>query len=619
MALRIYWNTIGRIALVLVLYTLCRAVFYLFNQEAFAATDGLNLAKAFLYGIRFDLSAVMSINILVVVLSLLPLAVVYTKGWQTMLKVIYAVGNTVFLLLNLVDVEYYKFTARRTGSDLLGILGDVGNQSIQLAVHYWYIPLLVLLIFLVLWKMYGEDTPATSGVVLPRWVAWCILPIVIGLGVLAIRGGLQYKPMKPDHAFVLQPNVLGNLVLNTPFNFFATMAFPRLETLAYFDSEQTVKKILSEKNKKPTTLLAPTRQNVVFIVLESFSREYMAQGYTPFLDSLAGAGTFFDHHYANGKRSIEALPSLVASIPAWTEEPYITGVYQANELHGLGEIVSARGYHTAFFHGGRNGTMGFDKFMLNAGFKEYYGLNEYSENKKDFDGHWGIYDEPYLNYFCKKLSGFEKPFVAGVFTLSSHQPYSVPEQYKGRFPTGTLDIHESIGYADYALKQFFACAASQPWYPNTLFVVTADHTQYHHTPAYANALGEYRVPLILFQHERKIKADTAQVSQHIDLLPTILDYIGIPHDNRLLLGRSLLGQDEGSALFYYNNHYYYIKKDYYMVFDKQKGKLYATTDLEAKDPVVLPELAAQYETELKAYLQYHNNGLNTNSWYHYAE
>ncbi len=615
-----YLLVIRRILILAILYSCCRGLFLIFNYDVFQEAGLFDIVLAFVYGLRFDLSIIFSSNLPFIVFSLLPFSFMDSPVAKRILKTLYLLVNVPLLFMNLADTEYFKFTLKRTGYDVMGIAGDVQQQSVQLALHYWYIPLLTVLMGWSLYKLYDRKAETTKRI--PLWVSGVILVISVACSVLIIRGGLQYKPLKPDHAFVQSPNVLGNLVLNTPYNFFTTMNFPRVENSTYYSSDSQVREQLP--HAVSTLERLPAGTNVVVIILESFSREYMGttgkkNTYTPFLDSLASAGVFFDHHFANGKRSIEAVPSIFASVPALMEEPYITGVYQGNELHGIAEQLGRHGYHTAFFHGGRNGTMGFDKFALNAGFREYYGLKEYPDQEKDFDGTWGIYDEPYLQYFCRKLSSFKAPFMAGVFTLSSHQPYSVPVQYKGVFPKGTLEIHESIGYADHALKKFFESASSAGWYQNTLFVITADHTQGLSTKEYQNVIGEYRVPMILFHPGKKIKVDTSRVSQHLDIMPTVLDYVGIRNERPVLFGESLLDSSEGRALFYNNKTYVYYKKEYFLEFDQHSSRLYRSSDWnktnEITDQGMLKE---QYEQELKAYIQYYNNGLNNNSWYRFG-
>ncbi len=615
-----YFLIIKRFGLLLFLYSICRFFFFLFNQKAFVGAEFTNVLLAFAYGLRFDLSIIFSSNLLFLLFNIFPFSFVDSKAGYKFSKGLYFFVNTPLLLMNMADVEYFKFTSKRTGYDVLGIIGDVKNQSFQLVVHYWYVPLVLFFFILFLLKYYGRYE-SQSEVKIKKVYGWVLIPLVVAVSVVIVRGGFQYKPLKPDHAFVLSPNVLGNLVLNTPYNFFTTLSFQRVEEVAYFKTDEEVKELL--KQNKSQLNIADAKTNVVIIILESFSREYMGMGdtvpgYTHFLDSLEKQRLVFDHHFANGNRSIEAVPAILASVPSLMEESYITGVYQANEIHGLAELLTGKGYHTAFFHGGKNGTMGFDKFAFNAGFKEYYGLDEYPE-EKDFDGNWGIYDEPYLHYFCQTLTDFRKPFMASVFTLSSHQPYSIPEKHKGVFPKGTLEIHESIGYADYALRKFFECASTKDWYKNTLFVITADHTQGLTSKKYLNSIGEYRVPLILFHPGKTIKADTSQVTQHIDIMPTVLEYTGVVNNRPILFGRSALNASEGKALFYTNKTYVYVKKDYFIEFDQVGFSMYKAEDWNKKEKINSEkEKQAQYEKELKAYIQYYNNGLNNNNWYHFG-
>ncbi|UOQ76747.1 LTA synthase family protein [Hymenobacter sp. 5516J-16] len=265
---------------------------------------------------------------------------------------------------------------------------------------------------------------------------------------------------------------------------------------------------------------------MVILLVESFASEYNGienggQGYTPFFDSLATQGLFFRNHYANGRRSIEALPAVLAGLPALMESPFITSNFQTDELHGLGEILGRQGYATSVFHGAQNGTMGFNTFAGITGIQQYYGLQEYpgGAQSPDYDGHWGIFDEPYLQYFARQLGQQRQPFFSTVFTLTSHEPFPVPPQYKTRFAPGQLPIHASIRYTDFALREFFRTAARQPWYRNTLFILLADHTSQTLRPDYQNTLGSYKTPLLLFHPGRKLPAANPSASPSRPICP----------------------------------------------------------------------------------------------------
>ena len=111
-------------------------------------------------------------------------------------------------------------------------------------------------------------------------------------------------------------------------------------------------------------------KNVVIIILESFSKEYVGyynngKGYTPFLDSLINYSLVMERAYANGIKSIEALPSIVSSIPTLMNNPFITSIYATNKYYSLPLLLKREGYSTSFFHGGNRGTMGFYSLVRN--------------------------------------------------------------------------------------------------------------------------------------------------------------------------------------------------------------------------------------------------------------
>ena len=72
--------------------------------------------------------------------------------------------------------------------------------------------------------------------------------------------------------------------------------------------------------------------------------------------------------------------------------------------------------------------MNFNSYAKSAGYDLYYGRTEYN-NEEDYDGQWGIWDEPFLMNMTKEISKIKEPFLTTVFTLSSHNPYKVPKKY----------------------------------------------------------------------------------------------------------------------------------------------------------------------------------------------
>jgi phosphoglycerol transferase MdoB-like AlkP superfamily enzyme len=608
-----------RLGLVLLSYTLLRAVFFFFNYQYFAEASAGQVTLAFVHGLRFDVAALVIINSPFILLSLPPHGNLWHTGYQRSLQWLFVLTNAPFIALALVDVEFFKFIGRRSGNEVFTITGDVMQQLGQLARYYWYMGLGFAALVVALFKLY----PQASAIPAPQPVLWqryLRLVLVAGFVVLGIRGGMQLKPLRPAHAFVQEHASLGHLSLNTPFTFIKSIGKATLEEKHYFASDEAMLAALPVQPGRYTTPAGePLRENVVLIILESFAAEYVGalnngEGYTPFLDSLATQGLLFHNSFANGRKSIEALPSILSGIPSLLPDPYILSPYQSNTVYSAGHLLRDAGYTSAFFHGAANGTMGFNQYVAMAGIQRYYGLDEYPAELREqhFDGNWGIFDEPYLQYAVQEMNTFAQPFFSTVFTLSSHHPYTVPGQYKGRFPKGELEIHESVGYADHALREFFKAASQQPWYENTLFVLLADHTQKSIRPEYQQELGFYRVPLLLFHPAKKLQADEQKITQHADILPTLASYLQLPTDRLPLFGQSVLDPAAaGHALLYNGASYLMVRQD---------GVAELTADEQMRFhtfPEMKPAQTTQpkQEQQLKAYVQYFKNKMVANDLY----
>lgn len=619
-----YILLLKRLSVLFIAYTLLRLHFLLNNYSYFSDSPVYSILKSFILGFRFDLIAITAINLPFIIFSLAPVGAINKNGYQSFLRYWFILSNVPFIFLNISDSYYFKFTGKRSTFDLTGMANDIVNQAWQLMADYWQAPALASLIILGVAIAYPRF-PLKESVKTARYTPYIVLILTIGLSILILRGTTDRRPITLKQAFTIAPVKLGNLVLNTSFSFLYTIQSKGVESKNYFASDeechQRIKKARLPGFRPDTTGKAPIKDNVVIIILESFGREYMGassdhQGYTPFLDSLARQALFFPHCYANGRRSIEALPAILAGIPSLMDEPYVNSMYQNNDLHGLGSILRQHGYHTSFFHGGFNGTMSFDAFSAQAGFVRYIGMNEYPDRHIDYDGKWGIYDEPFMQFFARSLSETPQPFCSAIFTLSSHPPYTIPEKYQGVFPKGTLPIHETIGYTDFALKRFFETAKKTDWYDKTLFVITADHTQEHFEENYKNDMGDYLIPLLFFRPGQDLEGDADRLVQQVDITPSIVDYLGIPTPEQTLFGCSVFSPKtlDGFAINQSNGVYRLIRPDYFIQYS-DNGLQEVQKNPFGTQQIPEPGQTSIIESEtelLKAHIQYFNNGLINN-------
>ncbi len=522
----------------------------------------------------------------------------------------------------------FRFAGKRITADVFGIMNygeDISNTIPSMIIDFWYLLLIFLAMFLILILcyqrilIYSTQKDTQNKKALSKISSVTLHILALALIFIGFRGGLQYKPIHILTAAKYGTGPIASLVLNSPFTFVKTFGKSSLQEVNYFD-QKTLEKIYPViKTKSDSSEFRSL--NVVMIIMESIGSEYIGKlnnekGYTPFIDSLIDHSLVFKNAYANGKRSIEGIPAILAGIPALMSEPFITSSYSGNAFKSLASLLSSNGYSSAFYHGGTNGTMGFDNFSRSCGYERYYGRYEYNDDK-DFDGNWGIYDEPFLLRFAVNMNSMKPPFITTVFTLTSHHPYNIPPAFIGKFPAGTLPIHKSVQYTDYSLRSFFNYASSQVWYQNTLFVITTDHTALSEKPFYQNRVGMYSIPLIFFRPDGSLKGMEEKVSQQIDIMPSVLDYLNFDKPY-FSFGSSVFDSSaQGFAINYLNDTYQYIDKDYSLILDTIQGNILYDykTDLTLQKNVVKtqPEHARTMEMKLKAIIQTYNKSLIENS------
>ncbi|MCF6352848.1 MAG: sulfatase-like hydrolase/transferase [Cyclobacteriaceae bacterium] len=552
--------------------------------------------------------------------------------YRTITNYLFYITNSIALAMNCMDFVYFKFTSKRTAITVFEEFANEVNYlqlAYNMAIDYFYIiiimAVLVASLIIVSKKL---TTPLQRITSVKNFLLQTTLFILyIGLSVLGMRSGLPPKqdfPLSPSDAgqYVKNP---GDIVLvqNTPFTMMMSLDKPVLPKQYYFDSATVELEYSLLKMPQDTIAFKPL--NVVLLLIESLGREPIGafnknldggnyKGYTPFLDSLANHALIFVNSYANSRRSIEGTPAALASIPS-LQESFTVSNYSGNKINSLASELTKKGYHTSFFHGAPNGSLGLNSFVIQAGVKHYVGLNEYGNNN-DYDGIWGIWDHLFLPYSINTMDTFKEPFLSTIFSVSSHHPFKIPKALVAQIPEGKIKIHKSIGYADYALRELFAAAKTKSWYKNTLFIITGDHTCTSYYPEYQTSVGAYTVPIILFQPGSNLVGVDSTVVQQIDIMPTVLNYLNYDKPY-FAFGQDMLHPTEDKfAISYYGNAYQLIMNDWVIQYDLKK--VVGLFNLK-EDPLMKKNLAntnlevqIRMETKIKVVIQQYNNRMIDN-------
>lgn len=557
-------------------FGLTRSLFMFYNSVNFSSLSIWNYFLTITYGIRFDWFSISALNSIFILLYILPVSFQINTMYRFVSKTLFLVSNGTGFFFELVDIAYFDFSNRRSTVGIFNLIfkgqSDILNLMPHFITRYWFLIVLFIVILIYLNWLYNkiDMTEIPNSQISIRFIARQSLFVVTisTLVLLGIRGGVQKVPIVLLDASKKGFTQFNQAILNTSFCILKSMEMEQLKPYKYFSESEVIKLFNPTKIAERDSFKS---YNVCIIILESFSKEFTALGgrksYTPFLDSLMNESLVFPNAFANGKTSIEALPSILSSIPSFMQRPYINSAYSNNSIDALPNLLKEKGYSTQFFHGGTNGTMNFNSFASIAGFNKYFGRQEYN-NDVDYDGTWGIWDHKFFPKVVDEMDKCKEPFFTSLFTLSSHDPFKVPEEFKGRFPTGNLSIEEVIGYTDFSLRNFFVKAMSKEWFKKTIFILTADHTSISNDKYYSSIVGQYSIPIMIYNYEGK-KGISKKVVQQIDIQPTVLDMLNYDLPS-YAFGKSMLKKDFNPVIFFPSPSYYVVEDSTINIFDGHK-------------------------------------------------
>ena len=567
-----------RIFLIYLCYFFCRLMFVYFNNDLVQVKSISQLAELCYYGLRFDNVAIVYSNIIFILMSIIPWKKTTYPLYQKMVFWVYWLCNALFLSLNFIDFAYYRFNQNRLMNNFLEVI-EFESNKIDLLIHFTWVYLhLIIMFFAMLYLLaLAYKRLKIYPIIVENYWRYGLSSFLLFFGsvtlfVLGARGGDFKKSTRPITLIDAMDNVRtpqqADVVLSSAFTLLKTLGQDNFNKSKNRFTNLEIEKKLNTIKEYPPSGRFENKPNIIIFILESMGREYWGalnetydipnyKGYTPFLDSLARHSLIFPNGFATSRKSIHGMPSILAGIPSF-ETSYASSLYSRQKVGSVVSVAKELDYQTSFFHGAANGSMGLLGFSNILGFDNYYGRAEFN-NDLEFDGSWGIWDEPFLGYVKSVLDQQITPFLSSVFTITSHEPYLIPKDYEGKFDKGHLPIHQCVGYTDHALRKFFEASKTSDWFENTIFIFTADHSNQTYFPFYEKTVNRFANPLMIFKSNSELKGVDMKLASHLDIFPTVADLIDYTKPFKSW-GRSLVSNQNHNpfVINYFSGGSYFI-------------------------------------------------------------
>ena len=361
-----YKALLYRVLLVYLMYSFSRFLFFIYNYSLLEIDSLFEYFRLSYHGLAFDTTSIFYLNSLFVVLSILPFWVNTNKTYQRFLFTIYFLTNLVGIAFNFVDLIYYKFNYNRTTISEWAVIENENNlfaMFFRFMVGYWDVFLLFFLMsafwILLYKKVKVHDRPYSKGVF--SYVSTSIVTFLLTATIMVggIRGDFK-KSTRPinlvDANRYVNKIQHADFVLNTPFTILRTFNKKTFKRVPYVVPDLVIDSLVQPIKRYKNKL--KVKPNIVLFITESYGREYIGafnqntnipdyKSYTPFLDSLATKSLVFDNAFANGRKSIHGMSSILAGIPSF-KDAFTSSPYANQEIESVVSVLNSEGFESGW-------------------------------------------------------------------------------------------------------------------------------------------------------------------------------------------------------------------------------------------------------------------------------
>ncbi|MDR0205790.1 MAG: sulfatase-like hydrolase/transferase [Bacteroidales bacterium] len=291
--------------------------------------------------------------------------------------------------------------------------------------------------------------------------------------------------------------------------------------------------------------------NIVIVIVESLGSFLMGEkekgvSFTPFLDSLAKTGLYWQNCLATTPRTYGVVPAIVGSVPHG-KRGFQFGVMPNH--HSLFTVLKNNNYAVNFFYGG---DPNFDSMLDFLTIQDPDHIDNFhtqirNYQKKDLANWWALYDHVLFEESFKELKkqGGKRPNVNVYLTLTTHDPFSGGDKQlkkiyepkieklfsKLRTTLGkqflpAKDLFMTVNYLDDSMRDFFYQYSQLPGFENTIFIITGDHAH----GIYKNDLAHFNVPLIIWSPLLKTPRTFSNIVSHWAITPSVISFLQNNYD-----------------------------------------------------------------------------------------
>jgi phosphoglycerol transferase MdoB-like AlkP superfamily enzyme len=521
-------------------FELARAAFLLYHYSQARFLSIQTTLLTFAYGLRMDLSMACYIIILPCLFVLLSVFIPFFK--KAIVYKIYS-GIALFFLLTIVlaDLEIYTEWGYRLDSTVLQYLSSP-KEVLASAGHLPIFWILLLFAFAFIGSQFLFNKLIDHSVFLiqpnteKKHYSTFLVLFFSALLIIPIRGGVQMQPMNPSWVYFSSNNFANLSALNASWNFFQDVLDKERgikNPYQYFSTDRSVKIVdsLYRSSNAHTQIIDTSlgHTNVILIVWESFTKKSVdtsidGQQVTPNFNRLKKEGVYFNNIYSSGDRTHKGISAILSGYPALPNTSIIRFPQKSAKLELISNSFKEHNYSSTFYYGGDANYDNYKSYLLHGQFDKITSEDLFSS--KDRLTQWGAVDGAVANRMINDFKKWKEPFFNCWLTLTSHVPYKIPEAPVFNGNDETTKFLNSLHYTDEVLGLLIENCKKQPWWKNTLIIITADHGI--RFPETGKVVNDFKIPMLWLGGAVQKKAGLVvdKLASQIDLSATLVKQLG---------------------------------------------------------------------------------------------
>lgn len=578
-----------------VLFEFTRLIFIIRQSEQIKQLTVKDILLPFFYGLRMDISAAAYILVPVCIFTIL--AVFFTFFTRTLIYKIYTATILFFvLLLATVDLEIYRQWGFRLDASPLKYLDS--PREVWASVSYlpigWYV-IGFIVVYAICYIFFLRVIHQLNKSQQKEGIAACIIYLLFtGLLIIPIRGGLQLAPINQSSVYFSTNNFANQTAINTCWNFLQGLmkkTYSTYNPYNYFEpgKERRLIDSLYQTSDKYEQILNTQRPNIIFIVWESFTEKAThisidSIEVTPYFNALKAEGIYFSNIYASGDRSNKGLPAIFSGYPAMPDGSIISLPSKSSKLATISGVLKQQGYTASFYYGGEPEFANIKSYLVHGEYDPIVSINDFE--KKDLNSKWGAHDAVVMKRIARDLTNKKQPFFTGWFTLSSHEPFETNEPPVFKRQDVTTKFLNSLHYTDECIYHLVEYCKQQPWWENTLIIITADHG--HPLPETGKKVDNFKIPLLWLGGALNRKGVVIdKCASQLDISSTLMKQLRLTGDPFPFSKNIFDSIAAPWAFFNFNNGFGFMQHDKKLIYDnvgkiliEQEGRV-SIRDIEA--------------------------------------